>query len=61
MWGHFTDSKKKEKDLRYIKSWRPVTLLPPDYKILAKTLAKRLQTVIASLITTDQVGYIKGR
>ena len=52
---------KKEKDLRYIKSWRPVTLLPTDYKILAKTLAKRLQTVVSSLVSSDQVGYIKGR
>ena len=30
---------KKDKDLRYLKSWRPVSLLATDYKILAKTLA----------------------
>ena len=52
---------KKDKDLRHIKSWRPVTLLPTDYKILAKTLALRLQSVISKLISQDQVGYIKGR
>ena len=51
---------KKEKDLRYLKSWRPVSLLATDYKILAKTLAIRLQEVITKLINTDQVGYIKG-
>ena len=52
---------KKDKDLRFIKSWRPITLLATNYKILAKTLASRLQIVIANLISKDQVGYIKGR
>ena len=52
---------KKDRDLRYLKSWRPVSLLATDYKILAKTLANRLQKVIGDLISCDQVGYIKGR
>ena len=52
---------KKDKDLRYLKSWRPVSLLATDYKILAKALAIRLQKVISSLVHPDQVGYIKGR
>ena len=52
---------KNGKDTRYLKSWRPVSLLATDYKILAKTLATRLQKVISNLINPDQVGYIKGR
>ena len=52
---------KVGKDLRYLKSWRPVTLLATDYKILAKALATRLQKVISDLVNNDQVGYIKGR
>ena len=52
---------KKDKDLRYLKSWRPVSLLATDYKILAKALAIRLQKVISGLVNSDQVGYIKGR
>ena len=52
---------KKHKDLRYLKSWRPVSLLATDYKILAKALAIRLQKVISGLVNSDQVGYIKGR
>ena len=51
---------KKDRDLRYLKSWRPVSLLSTDYKILAKALAKRLQKVIGYLISQDQVGDIKG-
>ena len=52
---------KKDKDLRYLKSWRPVSLLATDYKILAKALAIRLQKVISVLVDSAQVGYIKGR
>ena len=51
---------KKDKDLRYLKSWRPVSLLATDYKILAKALAMKLQTVISDIVSNDQVGYIKG-
>ena len=34
---------QKDKDLRYLKSWRPVSLLSTDYKILAKALSRRLE------------------
>ena len=34
---------QKDRDLRYLKSWRPVSLLATDYKILAKALAIKLQ------------------
>ena len=48
---------KKDKDLRYLANWRPVSLLHTDYKILTKLLALRLKKVI---INYDQlVGYIK--
>lgn len=53
----------KGKDLprNELKNWRPITLTNTDYKILAKTLAVRLSTVIQKLINQDQVGYLKGR
>ena len=44
-----------------LKNWRPVTLLNCDYKIVATVLARRTQTVLASIIMETQVGYIKGR
>jgi exonuclease III len=52
---------KKDKDARYIKNWRPLSLLNTDYKILAKALALRLQTYLPDIINTDQSGCIKGR
>lgn len=42
-------------------NWRPISLTNTDYKILAKTLSMRLNSVISKLISEDQVGYIKGR
>ena len=41
---------KKGRAVRYLKSWRPISLLVTDYKILAKALANRLQKVIGHLI-----------
>ena len=52
---------QKDKDLRYLKNWRPVSLLNTDYRILAKTLASRLHKVITKIVNPDQVGYIKKR
>ena len=32
---------KKERDKRFIKNWRPISLLNVDYKIIAKAFLKR--------------------
>ena len=42
-------------------NWRPITLLNTHYKILAKTMAMRLTTVITKLISNDQCGFIRGQ
>ena len=52
---------KPNKDLRYLKNWRPVSLLNTDYKILTKILSSRLQNVLPKLISSDQIGYLKDR
>lgn len=49
------------KDLRQLKNWRPLSLLNTDYKILAKTLATRLQNAIQNLISEYKTGCLKGR
>jgi len=53
--------KGSDLDREHLTNWRPITLLNTDYKILAKVLAVRLGAVIQDLISTDQVGYLKGR
>ena len=68
--GHLTPSQKqgtfilipkKDKDLTDLKSWRPLSLLNSDYKILAKLLAKRLRVTLTEIINPDQIGYMKDR
>ena len=52
---------KKDKDKRYIKNWRPISLLNVDLKIASKALAARIKKVIGSVILFDQTAYVKGR
>lgn len=59
--GIITLIPKKERDLLELANWRPITLLTCDYKILAKTFANRIKTVLPQIIHTDQTGFMKGR
>lgn len=59
--GLITLIPKKNRDLMELGNWRPLTMLTCEYKILAKTLALRLQNVLPELIHPDQTGYMKGR
>ena len=43
------------------KSWRPLSLLNTDYKILAKILANRLKPALSDIIKPEQFGYMKNR
>ena len=52
---------KKDKDKRFIKNWRPISLINVDIKVASKALANRLKTVIHNLISVDQTAYVKGR
>ena len=52
---------KGQKDPRYVKFRRGLTLLDYDYKILAKALDNRLCTVIESVVGEEQQGFISGR
>lgn len=52
---------KKGKDPLQCSSYRPISLLCCDYKILTKALAQRLDPIIPTVINEDQTGFIPGR
>lgn len=52
---------KKDKDPNLCGSYRPLSLLNVDVKVLAKVLASRLEAVLPSIISEEQTGFIKGR
>ena len=52
---------KEDKDTKYLKNWRPISLLNNDYKIATKAIAIRLEKVLPSIISSSQTGYVKGR
>ena len=51
----------KKGDRDSYKNYRPISLSNVDYKILAFVLSKRLQKVIAKIISPEQVAYIEKR
>jgi len=42
-------------------NWRPITLLGNVYKILVKTLARRIQASLPHKIRPNQTGFVEGR
>ena len=52
---------KKDRDKKFIKNWRPISLLNIDTKLISKVLAERLKNVLPSLISSDQTAYVNRR
>ena len=52
---------KPNKDPTHPSSYRPLSLINTDLKIITKTLATRIETVMHSLIHPDRTGFIKNR
>lgn len=52
---------KPGRDASKCSSYRPVSLLNSDVKILSKLLAMRLEALLPCLISTDQTGFVRGR
>ena len=51
----------KEPNPTTIKKFRPISLCNASYKIFSKFLSMRLKTIIHSLISPNQGGFISGR
>jgi len=52
---------KKDKDQRYIKNWRPISLINVDAKIGSKALARRICKILPNIIHPDQCACVKDR
>ena len=52
---------KGDDPLHDIRKWRPITPLNVVYKILAKTIARRLQPFLPQLIHDSQTGFVQER
>ena len=52
---------KGQKDTRYLKNLRPITLLNVDYKIVEKCVANRMIPALNDVIHSDQRGFLPGR
>ena len=52
---------KKDRDKRFIKNWRPISLLNVDSKIISKALSEKLKEVLPDLISSQQTAYVKNR
>ncbi len=52
---------KKGKDPLKCSSYRPISLLNTDYKLITKMIVKRLETCLPLLVNPDQTGFIINR
>ena len=52
---------KKDKDKRFIKNWRSISLLNTDMEIISKVLSTRRKGVLFYLIFSNQTAYVKNR
>ena len=52
---------KPNKDTRYVKNLRPITLLNTDYKIIEKAIANKMIPALKNIIQSDQRGFMKER
>ena len=52
---------KNGKDSRFISNMHPITLLNTEYKIIENCIARRMDSVMDSLIHMDQKGFMRNR
>ena len=59
--GVITCIPKSDKDKRFLKNWRPISLLNIGYKILSGIIARRIKKFLPMIINPDQTGFMQGR
>ena len=52
---------KKDRDKKYIKNRRPISLLNVDTKIISKALTAKLKKTIPTIISSNQTSYVNKR
>ena len=52
---------KKDRDKRFIKNWRPISLLNVDIKLISKVLSNRIKNLLPNLISNNQNAYVGNR
>ena len=52
---------KKDKDRRFFKNWRPISLINVDVKITSKAIARRIESILPELIHPNVNGFINAR
>ena len=52
---------KPDRNLLYVKNWRPIILLNLDFKILSKVIANKIKLTLNDIIHPDQAAFVKGR
>ena len=59
--GIITCIPKGSKCKKYIKNWRPISLLNISYKIASGCIANRIKKILPSIINMDQSGFMSNR
>ena len=59
--GIITCIPKEGKDKRYLKNWRPISLLNISYKIASSCIANRMKCILSKLVHNYQKGFMAGK
>ena len=52
---------EKDRDKRFVKNWRPISLLNVDVKLISKILSNRIKNLLPNLISNNQNACVANR